>query len=180
MTLALLVGGLLSYTFVKNGYFPVAKIGGKFISYNTVKENMDVSKRIYSNGLAGSSPEMELIFKRGNESLLFRSVFESIITNEIVKSEITDELLAKADKEIKSSFDEKSTASIASLVKQVYGWDISKFTERILEPQAILDVLTKEKGTEFNKWLDSSKKKADVSIWFVPFEWKDGKLINRN
>ena len=179
MTLALLVGGLLSYTFIKNGYFPVAKIGGKFISYNTVKENVDVSKRIYSNGLAGSSPEMDLIFKRGNESLLFRNVFESIITNEIIKSTATDDLLAKAKKEIKSSFDDKSVASIASLVQQVYGWDVSKFTERILEPQAILDVLTKEKGESFNDWLDSSKKKADVSIWFVPFEWKDGRLESR-
>jgi len=179
MTLALLVGGLLSYTFVKNGYFPVAKIEGKYISYNTVKENIDVSKRIYSKGLAGSSPEMELIFKRGNESLLFRSVFESLITNEIIKSVATEDLLSKAQKEMKNSFDDKSTASIASLVREVYGWDVSKFSERILEPQALLDVLTKEKGINFNNWLESSKKSASVSIWFVPFEWNGGKLISK-
>ena len=179
MTLALLAGGLLSYTFVKNGYFPVAKIGGKFISYKTIKENADVSKRIYSNGLAGASPEMELIFKRGNENLLFKNVFESLITNEIIKSAATGDLLSKAQKEMKSGFDDKNTANLASLVREVYGWDVPKFTERILEPQALLDVITKEKGESFNDWLEFSKKSADVSIWFVPFEWKEGKLIGK-
>ncbi len=178
MTLTLLVGGLLSYTFVKNGYFPVAKIEGKYISYKTVKENMDVSKRIYAQGLAGSSPEMELLFKRGNEKLLFKNVLESLVTNEIIKSVATEDLLSKAQKEMKTSFDDKSIASMTNMVREVYGWDVEKFTQRILEPQALLDVLTKDKGVSFNNWLESSKKSANVSIWFVPFEWKEGKLIS--
>jgi hypothetical protein len=179
VTLALVVGGLLGYTFIKNGYFPVAKIGGKYISYKTVKENMDVSKRIYEKGLAGSTPEMELLFKRGNERLLFGNALESIITNEIIKSVATKDLLSKAEKEIETNFDDKSIASLASMVKEVYGWDVEKFTQKILEPQALLDVLIKEKGEGFNDWLESSKKKADVSIWFIPFEWSEGELINK-
>jgi hypothetical protein len=179
LTLTLLVGGLLSYTFVKNGYFPVAKVEGKYISYKTVQENIDVSKRIYTKGLAGSSADMEMLFKRGNEKLLFSNVLESLITNEIIKSVATGDLLSKAQTEMKSNFDEKSTANIASMVREVYGWDVAKFTERILEPQALLDVLTKEKGTNFNSWLESSKKSASVSIWFIPFEWSGGKLISK-
>ena len=84
-----------------------------------------------------------------------------------------------AQKEMKSGFDDKNTANLASLVREVYGWDVPKFTERILEPQALLDVITKEKGESFNDWLEFSKKSADVSIWFVPFEWKEGKLIGK-
>lgn len=179
LTLALLIGGLLSYTFVKNGYFPIAKIGVKFVSYKTVKENMDVSKRIYSNGLAGSSEEMELLFKRGNENLLFRNALENLITNEIIMSSAPEDLILKAKEEIENDFGGKSVASIADFARQVYGWDGSKFTKRILEPQAILDILTKEKGGDFDSWLESSKKKAKVKVWFVPFEWKDGRLENR-
>lgn len=179
VTLALVAGGLLGYSFIKNGYFPVAKIEGKYISYKTVKENMDVSKRIYEKGLAGSTPEMELLFKRGNERLLFGNALDSIITNEIIKSVATKDLLSKAQEEIKKNFDEKNVSSLASMVREIYGWDMEKFTQKILEPQAILDVLMEGKGENFNEWLESSKKKADVKIWFIPFEWSEGELINK-
>lgn len=179
ITVALVAGGLLSYTFVKNGYFPVAKVGGKYISYKAVKENMNVSKKIYENGLAGYSEEMEILFKRGNERLLFGNALDSIITNEIIRSVVGKEIISKAEEEINKNFNEKNISNMASAIKEIYGWNMIKFREKILEPQAILDVLMEEKGDGFSDWIESEKKKADVKIWFIPFVWSEGELINK-
>ncbi|MEK7209545.1 MAG: hypothetical protein AAB670_01325 [Patescibacteria group bacterium] len=176
LTLFFLAGGLLSYTLVKNGYFPVARVNGNFISYRTVKENMELSRRIYSRGLAGSSVELSDLFKRGNETELLKNSLENLITTQIIRSAVGPDTIKKVSEELEKNFDPAALANITALVRNVYNWDTAKFKERILEPQALLDVVTQEKGREFEPWLKLSKSQAKVSLWFVPFEWKDGKL----
>lgn len=179
LTLFFLAGGLLSYTMVKNGYFPVARVNGDFISYRTVKENMEVSRRLYSQGLAGSSPELADLFKRGNGPELLKSSLENLITAQIIRSSVGSDTLKKASAELEKNFDPAALANITALVRNVYNWDTAKFKTRILEPQALLDVVTREKGPEFKSWLGLAKSRAEVSVWFAPFEWKEGKLEAR-
>lgn len=179
LTLALLIGGLLSYTFVKNGYFPVAKVEGKYISYKTVSDSANVSRKIYEKGLAGEDPEMEILFKRSSSPELFKRVLEGLITNEIMKAYASTDSISKAEKDIETNFGAGSMASVADTIKELYGWDTDQFKQRILEPKALFDAMTSEKGSDFDKWLMDSKNKADVRIWFVPFEWKEGRLENR-
>lgn len=180
LTLFFLAGGLLSYTLVKNGYFPVARVNGNFISYRTVRENMEVSRRIYSQGLAGSSAELSDLFKRGNEQELLKNSLENLITTQIIRSSVGPDTLKKASAELEKSFDPAAMANITALVRSIYSWDAAKFKERILEPQALLDVVTQEKGREFEPWLKSSKSQARVSVWFVPFGWEEGQLVNKS
>lgn len=176
LTLVFLVGGLFSYSLAKNGYFPVARVGSDFISYRAAKENMEVSQRLYFQGLAGSSAELSELFKRGNEAELFKNSLENLIVSKIIKSSVAPETIEAAKKELETNFDLSALANITLLVKNVYGWDTAKFKERILEPQALLDVVTREKGKDFETWLESAKTEAKVSVWFLPLEWKDGKL----
>ena len=174
LTLVFLVGGLVSYSLVKNGYFPVASVNGKIISHRTITENMEVSRRLYQQGLAGSAPELDSLFSRANSSELVKSSLESLITNIIVKKTASVEALAQAEREIAGSL--KETAGLANSVKNIYGWDIQTYRERILEPQALFGALNREKGAEFEKWLAAEKAGARVRIWFLPFKWENGQL----
>lgn len=178
LTLVLLVGGLTSYTFVKNGYFPVASVNGDFISYSTIKENVEVSRRIYSQSQVGASAEMDTLFSRRNSKELEMKSLESLIINIIVKAAATKESLAKVQQEISENF--KDNANTANSVKTIYGWDIATFKKKILEPQALWNVLRSEKGDKFEEWLKDEKNKAGVRIIFLPFQWEEGELKNRD
>ncbi|MDP3800338.1 MAG: hypothetical protein Q8Q90_02845 [bacterium] len=176
LTLVFLVGGLLSYTFVQNGYFPVASINGNLVSQRTVKENADVSRRLYNQGLVGSSKEMDDLFKKSSEKELIKNSLEGLIINQIVKSSATSEQVKKAEKEVAITFDYKAEANLSTVLKTVYKWDADKFKERILEPQALLQVVSQEKGADFDNWLKSAKLKANVKVWFSPYKWEKGEL----
>ncbi len=177
LTLVFLVGGLLSYTFVQNGYFPVASINGNLISQRTVKENADVSRRLYNQGLIGS--EMDELFKRGSEKELLKNSLEGLIINEIMKSSATNDQVKKAQKEVATTFDYKAETNLSSVLKNVYKWDADKFKERILEPQALLQIVSQEKGKDFDNWLKSARLKANVKVWFSPYKWEEGELKDR-
>ena len=176
LTLVFLVGGLLSYTFVQNGYFPVVSVNGNVISQRTVKENPDVSRRLYNQGLVGSSKELDDLFKRGSEMVLLKNSLEGLIINQIIKSSATSDQVKKAQTEIANTFDSKTEANLSGVLKNIYQWDAGKFKERILEPQALLQVITQEKDKDFNDWLKSSKLKANVKVWFAPYKWENGEL----
>ncbi|MEK9174949.1 MAG: SurA N-terminal domain-containing protein [Patescibacteria group bacterium] len=180
LTLVFLVGGLTSYTFSRNGLFPVAKVNGDFISYKTVKENADVSRRLYAQGLAGSSPDLDNIFKRGSEKELFKNSLENLIINLIIKSSAAEEDLVKAQKEVEASFNSKTAANLSGVLQNVYSWDAAKFKERILEPQALLQIVSQKEGQNFDSWLKSAKANSTIRIWFLPYRWEDGNLVNRN
>ena len=176
-TLVFLVGGLISYTLIKNGYFPVAKVNGQIISYKTVVENVDVSRRLYSQGLAGSSAQLDQLFLRNNSPELIKNSLENLITNVVIKNASSAEVLAKAGQEVEANF--KDAAGLGNSVKSIYGWDVATFRERILEPQALFQILGHEKGQGFENWVQAEKNEASVSIWFLPYKWDGGSLVNK-
>ena len=176
LTLVFLVGGLLSYTFVQNGYFPLAVVNGSLISQHTVKENADVSRRLYNQGLVGSSKELDNLFKRGSEKDLLKNSLEGLIINQIIKFSATDDQINKAQKEVETTFDSKTEANISGVLKNVYQWDAGKFKERILEPQALLQVVSQEKGKDFDNSLISAKLKAGAQVFFPQYKWEEGEL----
>ncbi|MDP3764806.1 MAG: SurA N-terminal domain-containing protein [bacterium] len=176
LTLVFLMGGLLSYTLVQNGYFPVVAVDGNFISQRTVKENADVSRRLYSQGLVGSSKEMDDLFKKSSEKELMKNSLEGLIINQIVKSSASNDQIKKAEKEVEVTFDSKAEANLSGVLKNVYKWDADKFKERILEPQALLQVVSQEKGEDFDNWLKSAKLEAKVKVWFSAYKWENGEL----
>jgi hypothetical protein len=174
LTLVLLVGGLTSYTLIRNGYFPVARVNSKFVSYKTIKENVEVSRRIYKQGQAGASEELDNLFSPRNYRELEKKSLESLIINMVVKDSATKESLAKVDYEISTNF--KNSANTANSVKTIYGWDMATFKKKILEPQALWNILRSEKGSGFEEWLRAEKNEASVKIMFLPFKWEEGEL----
>lgn len=176
LTLVFLVSGLLSYSLVQNGYYPVAVVNGNVISQHTVKENADVSRRLYNNGLVGSSEELDNLFKRSSQKDLLKNSLEGLVINEIIKTSATSDQIKKAEKEVADTFDYKAEANLSGVLKNIYEWDADKFKERILKPQALMQIISKEKGSDFENWLKSAKLEANVKIWFAPYRWENGEL----
>lgn len=179
-TLLILGGGLLGFSLVRNGAFPVALVNGKVIFLSTIQENVDVSIRLYKQSPELLSDEsIQSLFKSDGGKELFKKTFESLIINTIIKTRASSEVKELAKNKIDLELRESDLTSLYASVDFIYKWDFSKFRERILEPQAIEEVLLDEKGDDFELWLDNTLSSADISIWFLPFEWRKGELISQ-
>lgn len=178
ITLLILAGGLLGYSLVRNGFFPVALVNGKVILFSHVEDNMIVSKKIFSTAGFFEDEELEKLFS-GNDAELFQKTLESLIVNTVVKTSIPDEVRQLADKRIKDYLASVDYPQLSSSIKLLYGWDFDTFRERILEPQAFDEALLEKKGDELEEWLAEARTAAKVSIWFLPFEWEKGRLVGK-
>lgn len=174
VTLLLLAGGLIGYTVFVNGLFPVATVNGDVIVFKTVKDNAEVSERLYSSGLAGDE-SIGKIFE-GSQEDIFYNVFESLIVTAIIKTSVSDEIHKLASARVDSVLAGTDLNSLRDSLTRVHGWSLNTFRERILEPQALEEMLKEEHGTDYNEWLSQARASAKVQVWFLPFEWKEGAL----
>lgn len=172
----LVLGGLAGYTLVRNGFFPLARVSGKFIALKTVEENMAVAQRLYDQGLLGARDEALASVFEGERSQLFEKTLESLIVNTVVRSRSSKEIRARAETRIDAQLAGTDT-SLGANIEAFYGWDPERFRERILEPRALEEVLREDLSNEgYEVWLRSALADANVQVWFVPFEWRDGAL----
>lgn len=176
-TLVFIIGGLLGYSLVKSGYFPIAKVNGELITMKNIKDNIDVSKRLYEAGLI-SGDDVDSLFKSG-EDTIFKNALESLIVNIAIKTSASAEVREMALDRVESYLAEVDVNKFNSSLKSLYGWDIEKFRQRILEPQAFNEALAEEHGDDYKEKFMDIKNSVDVSIWFIPFEWRDGSLMKK-
>lgn len=173
-----LLGILFSFSLVRNSLFPVARVNGDFILLRTVKENVDISKRLYSYGLV-QDDAYKKIFDEGEEEI-FRSVFESLIVTAIIDANATSDVKERAEKRIEEAIGPSEIANLKPLIDDFHDGDFDAFRKKILEPQALRDVLIEEKGDGYEDWLQEKLLSANVNIWFVPFEWRNNKLCRND
>lgn len=186
LTLLLVAGGILGYSLFKNGIFPVARVNGSIIFYNDIRDNLAVSRKLYSQSVDFTALELEeeeadklkRLFE-GSEVELFEKVFEGLIENTIIKTSVSPELLQEAKERMAESLASTDQNTLNASLKLVYGWDLEKFSERIFKPQALQELLLEQKGDEFDEWLREARSGARVSIWFLPLAWRDGQLVNK-
>jgi hypothetical protein len=162
----LILGVLLGYSLVKNGYVPVALVNGKAMSLATVRDNASVAQTLYA--LEGESSL--------SEDELFSQALESLIVSAIINSNAHDSAQNRAEARMESYLNDSNITSLKNLAESVYGWNINTFKARILFPRALEEVLREDMTENFNSWLANAKANASVSIWFLPYEWREGRL----
>ncbi len=173
----LVLGGLVGYTLVQNGFFPLARVNGRFISLKTVEENVALAQHLYEQGLIEQTSEMTPNLFVGASGELFEEALESLIINTVIRSRVDKSLLIKAASRIETEL-AQADANLAANIKTFYGWDLKRFRERVLEPRAIEEVLREDLGDErYESWLNDALAGARVQIWFAPYEWQSGKLL---
>jgi len=183
ITLLLVAGGILGYSLFKNGIFPVARVNGTIIFFNEVRENLEISKKLYTQSsdleeLGEGSKELKKLFE-GGEAELFERVFEGLIENTIIRTSVSSSLLVLAKERTQESLAGRDTSALNASLKLAYGWGLEEFSRRIFEPQALEEVLIEEKGDEFEAWLADARSTAKVNIWFLPLTWQDGQLVDK-
>jgi hypothetical protein len=169
----ILLGGLAGYSLVKNGVLPVAQVNGTLLSLKTIRENAWVAQQLAKIEYAETGETLP------SEQEFFVRAFENLIIHEIIRTSVPKSVILEAESRIKQGLLDRDTAELQSAIALAYEWDLETFKKRILEPKAIEDVLEEEKGESFNVWLSEVTGEANVRVWFLPYEWREGRLESK-
>jgi len=177
----LLIGILAGYSLFKNSIVPIAWVNGDLIFLQEIQGNAEISQKLYSQApqLVEADPELVKLFEENNEEALFAKALQSSILNSIVKTSATDQMKAEARSQAEVALSQLDTELFNDLLLTQYGWTVQTFRERIIEPQILHEVLAMEHGDGYETWLDDVRSQANVKIWFVPFDWAGGELIQK-
>ena len=106
-------------------------------------------------------------------------IIDSLIQGELLRKEITGkEMEMRVEEALRTQDREK----LEKATQQLYGWTIRDLKKFSLEPQARQDILTsvlEKEGKEFNAWLQEEFQIATIKIYFLPYRWQAGELIER-
>ncbi len=178
----LLLGVLLGYSFFKNDAVPVARVGGDIILLREVRQNAEVSGQLYAQApeLVGARDrELATLFERGDSEALFARSLESAIMSAAIRASAPADVLRQAQVLASQSVAQTNVRTLGAILHDTYGWDLETFTERVIEPQVLRQVLAERHGEEYETWLEQVRRNANVSLWLVPFDWHNGELIEK-
>jgi len=138
----------------------------------------------YLNQLEGFERYRRLSQDEFDEGEVRRGILLSFIADSLVKDELLRRKIpANAAKTlVEEALDTQNKDEFEQATKQLYGWSIRELKEFSLLPQARQDILTEELNKdkeEFNVWLQDHLQNADIKIYFLPYEWQDGELIDK-
>lgn len=121
-----------------------------------------------------NSAEIKEEIKR---AILDKSIENILILKELKKHLSEDELEQMVKDKISGILEGKD---IAKQVKTLYDLSLDEFRERILEPEAKMEILEARlllENKNFNDWLREAKKQAKVVILLPGFEWNGEKVV---
>ena len=178
----LLLGVLIGYSFLKTNKVPVAMVNGDVITLGEVKENAEVASRLYEQApelVSAQDGELASLFKARDSKALFARALESSIVLSIMRSQASQETLDEAERLSLRSVEEARMRSLSAVLRKQYGWDVNMFKEKVIEPQILRELIADMHGDSFKVWSDNARQTAKVSLWFVPFDWVNGELIEK-
>jgi len=156
----------------KANFYPVIRLDGEFVGAGDYYERMNGLKRY-----------AQMTAEPFDEKTIGRGIILSLITDELVKKESenrkisADEAHKLVEEVLDSGFENLEKASA-----ELYGWDIEEFKKLVLLPQARQDLLAEalqKEGIDFNKWLSEELARSEIKIYFLPYRWQDGQLVEK-
>ena len=106
-------------------------------------------------------------------------IADSLTRGELLRREIAD---GEIDMRVEEALKIRGREKLEKATKQLYGWTIRDFKRFSLEPQARQDILAalfEKEGKEFNAWLREELQTAAIKIYFLPYLWQAGELIDK-
>ena len=180
VSILLITGAIVA--FVK-GYYPVASVNGKAISAREwIRMQEGVLQSISEQVRAAGGSPIDFAAQEGRDLIeeVRKNTLAVFIEDVLVEENgvsLVDDFVQNVGKKISEAT--AGHGNIAQAAQAAYGYTMDEFSQFILLPQARRDAIAeklKEKGEQFDAWLDALKKNADVKLYFVPFQW-DGKEI---
>lgn len=166
------------------GLFPIARINGDYMLYRTygnrvnALEMFEEKSKKSSEGGAFTPADAERIQQRVLQDLVTEKIFRQYIQDHSSLAGVEDEAstavqgtLAVADPDI-----------LPRATKELYGWSVNEFMKEVLFPQALQNKLREHierDGAEFEEFVRTQLRNANVRFYTVPWKWENGEVIKK-
>jgi hypothetical protein len=177
---SMMATGLAVAFCITQGYYPIALVGGDFVSARSFSEEYRATDTYYQNFMKTYQAAL-----KDNTMLPASELEADALDNLIEKDLIKDGAEREAGTDLNMLVQSKLSgySNDADLVKAglaLYGLDRRAFWNKILVPQATREILQGRlflKGQNIDDWLVSAKKSAHVLIFSPNFSW-DGEKVS--
>lgn len=166
-----------------SGFYPVARIGGRFIAFRTFAKAERAAQN-FANAEFQKSGLKQINFALPANSSFRRDIargsFTFLIEDSIAEKEgriLADDFGARVSSRVELAL--KNGNNLEAAAGAVYGLSLEDFRIFVLEPQARKDIIAEElkvKNKDFSAWISEKKKNARVRLYFVDFRWTGEKI----
>ncbi len=163
------------------GFFPVARVGDSYIYYREMQKLTRAAEAFKFS--LNTSPFKEELDQGADarKAALGELIFQRIVKNAFggfggISQKEIDENMAK----VLGGADPKKLAEAA---RQLYALGYEDFKKYVILPkveEAVLEGKVEASGKMYDEWFSEKLKTARVSIYFLPYIWKDGDLVNKS
>lgn len=170
------------------GFFPVASVNGDWIWYRDMTKSAGAIKQLQrtSSGtklpsLAGTTTLSALSDSHIQRGVLEELMYEKIIAQELTRVDSSQDWDQRVARDIEGLLAGRDKAVLKEATRGLYHLDLDDFKKLVLAPQMREDFLRKElalRAKDPEEWLKNAFQNARVSIYFLNYEWREGRLID--
>ncbi|PIR70275.1 MAG: hypothetical protein COU46_02355 [Candidatus Niyogibacteria bacterium CG10_big_fil_rev_8_21_14_0_10_42_19] len=172
--LGILLLALVFLFIYSKGWYVVAKVDKSYLWASEYYQRVGSLEKLKS--VSKNDALAEIITKK--------NILEGMIENSIINAEFSKKDLSEehAEKIITDALSNKSS-TIAEASQKLYGLKLNDFKKLILLPQAKQDILAtdmEKNGINFDKWINERSREVSVKIYFLPWMWENGQLVDKS
>lgn len=176
----LVLSGMLAFVVVSLGYYPVALVGGTFITAKQFTKNYEAATVYYGNLLKGytpGAPENKLLRPIEIQASVLDQLIENALVARGAEEEAGSDLAALVESKLgRVRIDEK----LGDSARQLYGLAPDDFRNEILVPQAKTEILSGRlflKGEKIGAWIARARSERRVIIFSPKLSWAGGRVV---
>jgi len=168
------------------GFFPIASINGDWLWYRDLKKSTGAVRQLQRTSSGTPLPSLTgtTTLSWLSDSDIQRGVLEELVYEKIIAQELSrvdpsqdwDQRVARSMEELLAGRDK---AALQEATRGLYRLDINDFKKLALAPQIREELLREElalRAKDPEGWLENAFQNANVTIYFLDYEWRDGQL----
>lgn len=181
--LALICLGVGAFFLIGAGYYPVAYVGGDFISAKQFNKNYEAVSFSYANlskTYSTGGEESGTLSSLDLQVIVLEQLINNALIEEAAQEEVGGDLDALVQSKIQSA---NRDSALHTAAQALYGYSATDLQDEVLIPQARAEVLRGRlylKGTAWESWLTTAREKANVILFSKKFYWNDSQVKVRS
>lgn len=169
------------------GFFPVASVNSDWLWYRDLTKSAGAIEqlRLTSSGaglpsLAGTTTLSSLRGADIQRGALEELIYEKIIAQELARVDSSRDWNDRIARDVEGLLSGKNKGALEEATRELYHLNFEDFKKLVLAPQIREEFLRKElelRAKDPEEWLEAAFINARVKIYFLNYEWKEGKLV---
>ena len=170
------------------GFFPIASVNSDWIWYRDITRSARAIKQLQRTSSGAGLPSLletttlsALSASDIQRGVLEELMYEKMIAQELERIDSSQDWDQRVVRDTEGLLTGRDNAALKQATRELYRLDLDDFKKLVLAPQIREELLRKElalRAKDPEGWLTAAFQNARVKIYFLDYEWRDGRLIN--